>query len=169
MKLTKLLFLMAALIAVLALPSRAAAQKGEAVFGVQTGYTSTNESAIAGLFFQYGLTENLRIAPELGCVFRHKDLDAFTADINVQFPLRLGTNQGELYPLAGLAVASWTHHHVIPDMDDVSTRSTKVGANVGAGFQFNASPTLKIKIEAKYTIVSKYSTFVAAVGLGYIF
>ena len=65
------------------------AQKGESCFGIQTGYTSTNNSAIAGLFYQYGFSNHFRVAGEAGCVFRHEDEDAFTLDLNFHFPMRI--------------------------------------------------------------------------------
>lgn len=52
MKPTRIITLLA-LTLCLALPLGAHAQRGEKVFGVQTGYTSTNNSALAGMFFQY--------------------------------------------------------------------------------------------------------------------
>ncbi len=173
MKTNRLIALMA-LVMCLALPLGANAQRGEKTFGVQTGYTSTNNSAIAGMFFQYSFSDHLRVAPEMGCVLRHEDLDAFTADINLHFPLSLrhgGDFSTQLYPLIGVDLSSWTHHYVIENEkeDDVSTRSTKFGLNLGGGFQFLPKSSLKLKIEAKYTLIQSYSTFVASVGIGYVF
>lgn len=157
-----------------AMPMAVNAQRGEKVFGVQTGYTSTNNSAIAGMFFQYSFSDHFRVSPEMGCVLRHEDLDAFTADLNFHFPLSLnhsGDFSTQVYPIVGADLSSWTRHHVIDldDDDDVSTRKTKLGLNLGGGFQFLPSSSLKLKIEAKYTLMQTYSTFVASVGIGYVF
>lgn len=161
--------LIAAILA-LSIPQIAAAQKGEPCFGVQTGYISTNNSAIGGLFFQYGFSNHFRISPEVGCVFRHQNVDAFTFDINTHYPLMLTRSSGaQLYPLVGLDISSWHRHHHNPEADDVSTRSLKWGINIGAGFQFKASSSLKIKIEAKYLLVSRYSSLVVSAGIGYCF
>lgn len=148
------------------------AQKGESCFGVQTGYTSTNNSAIAGLFYQYGFSNHFRVAGEAGCVFRHENEDAFTVDLNFHVPMRITESNVQLYPLVGLNYSLWNHHH--PDkpdagFDDVSTRHSRLGANIGAGFQLAASAALRLKIEAKYTLMSRYSTFVLGVGIGYVF
>lgn len=149
----------------------ARAQKGESCFGIQTGYTSTNNSAIAGIFYQYGFSNHLRVAPEIGCVFRHHDKDAFTADLNFHVPLRVAEGSAELYPLAGLNFSSWTRHHIptADDSDDSSARTSRFGLNIGAGFELKASPSLKLKIEAKYNLISRYSSFVLGVGIGYVF
>lgn len=148
----------------------ASAQKGESVFGVQTGYTSTNNSAIGGLFYQYGLSNSLRISPELGFVVRHQGYDAFTGDVNLHFPLRLGQNNMELYPLAGINFSSWTWHNGhLDDINDVSTRRNRFGLNFGAGWQLRASESIKVKIEAKYVLTSRFSTFTLGAGIGYVF
>lgn len=148
----------------------ASAQKGESTFGVQTGYTSTNNSAIVGLFYQYGLSDVVRISPELGFVVRHQGHDAFTADVNVHFPLNMGLKSIELYPLTGVNFSSWTYHKsVIDEIKDVSTRRNRLGLNFGAGWQLRVSESIKLKIEAKYVLTSHYSTFTIDAGVGYVF
>lgn len=153
----------------LMLPLSAAAQKGEACFGVQTGYISTNNSALGGLFFQYGFSDHFRLSPEVGYVFRHQDLDAFTVDLNAHVPLMIKQSAAvQLYPLAGINFSSWNRHRH-QDTDDVTSRKVKWGLNLGAGFQFNASSSLKLKLEAKYLLTSKYSGLVVSAGIGYCF
>ncbi len=154
--------------AVASAPQTAMAQRGESTFGVQAGYTTVNESAVAGLFFQYGLTDGLRIAPQAGCVFRHQGLDAFQADVNLHFPLRFTPSTAQLYPLVGLNFSSWTSHMDEPDLDATDRRS-RLGGNVGLGFQLKATSTLKFKVEGVYTIIKQYSSFSATVGIGYVF
>ena len=159
-----------ALIVIAASALAASAQKGESAFGVQTGYTSTNNSAIVGLFYQYGLSNVVRISPELGFVVRHQNYDAFTADVNVHFPLNIGLKSMELYPLAGLNFSSWTkHNRLLDDIDDVSTRRNCFGLNFGAGWQLQVSESIKLKIEAKYLLTSRFSTFTLGFGVGYVF
>lgn len=150
-------------------PQHAAAQKGDACFGVQTGYISTNNSAHAGLFFQYGFSNHFRLSPEVGYVFRHQRLDAFTVDLNSHYPLMLNkTANAQLYPLVGINFSSWTRHQP-SNSDDVTSRKMKWGVNLGAGFQFRASSSLNLKIEAKYLLISRYSSLVVTAGIGYCF
>ena len=42
----------------------AMAQKGEKTVGVLAGYTTENQSALAGLFFQYRCSSLLRLSPD---------------------------------------------------------------------------------------------------------
>lgn len=156
------------LTALLASAPSVMAQKGESVFGVQTGYTTTNESVVAGLFFQYSFSDALRIAPQAGCVFRHQDLDAFQADVNMHFPLRFIGPKAQLYPIAGVNFSSWVRHNEVEDTD-ATDRKSRLGGNVGLGFQLKASPTLKLKVEGVYTVIKQYSSFTATIGIGYVF
>ncbi|MCM1223378.1 MAG: outer membrane beta-barrel protein [Lachnospiraceae bacterium] len=144
------------------------AQRGEATFGIQTGYTSTNSSALAGLFFQYNLSGRLRIAPQAGCVFRNEGLDAFQADVNLHFPLKFTPDRAQLYPIVGLDFSSWTRHNEVEERD-ATNRYSRLGGNAGIGFQFKPTSSLKLKAEGVYTVMKQYSTFAITFGIGYIF
>lgn len=162
-------FIIAAfIIALLALPAKSHAQRGESTFGVQAGYTSTNSSAVAGLFYQYNLSDRLRIAPQAGCVFRNEGLDAFQADVNLHFPFMFTPSRAQLYPIVGIDFSSWTCHYEKDD-DDATDRRSRLGGNVGLGFQLKATSSLKLKVEGVYTLMKRYSTFAATVGIGYVF
>lgn len=149
----------------------AQAVKGEKTLGPKLGYTSVNSSAVAGLTFTYAFSNHFRLAPEIGCAFRNKGKDALLIDINGQFPIPFaGTSKVGLYPLAGLAFNSWATHHVaFQDNVDVTTHISRFGANLGAGFDFYTSNTLRINIEAKYTLIKSYSGVYITAGISYIF
>lgn len=140
--------------------------------GLKAGYISTNESVAAGLFFQYSILSHLRIAPEIGCVFKHKGMDAFTIDLNMQVPLDFNDDKAALYPLAGLNYSSWNKNLPAPVediMDDVSTRESRLGLNLGAGFELHCSRTLKVGLEAKYTLIKHFSGATISALIGYTF
>lgn len=155
-------------LALLVFPAKSLGQRGESTFGVQAGYTSTNSSATAGLFYQYNLSDRLRIAPQAGCVFRNQGLDAFQADVNLHFPLRITPASAQLYPIVGLDFSSWGHRYDADD-DDATDRKSRLGGNVGLGFQLKATSTLKLKVEGVYTVMKQYSTFAVSLGIGYVF
>lgn len=167
-----LTILTAAVIAIgAAIPAQAQTVKGEKALGPKIGYISENSSAVAGLFFHYSFSEHLRISPEIGCAFRNQDSDAFLVDINMHFPFAL-SSQGKvnLYPIAGLAFNSWNHHIDAPDLgDDVTTHTNRFGVNAGAGFDLRCSESLQLNLEAKYTLVKRYSSFIATIGICYVF
>lgn len=142
---------------------------GEKTFGPKVGYFSHNRSAIAGLTFTYAFSDHFRLAPEVGCVFRHHDQDAFVADLNAQFPFRFADNGAvALYPLAGLTFNSWgLHNH--EHENDVLSHVNRFGANLGAGFELNCSETLRLNIEAKYSLMKTYSSVVLTAGISYVF
>ena len=85
-------------------------------------------------------------------------------------PFGVGSDRAWLYPLAGLAFNSWSTHGVVTaDDDDVTTHVNRFGLNAGAGFELRCSETLKINIEAKYTLVKSYSAAYVTAGISYVF
>ena len=154
-------------------PLAASAQfeRGEKCVGAKLGYVDKNNSASMGLVFQYSFSRHLRVAPEIGCVFKHKNMDAFTIDFNFHTPFTFTGEKAALYPLAGLNYSSWNRHDLDFDTetDDVSTRVSRFGVNFGAGVELRPTSTLKIKAELKYNLIKSYSGYYVSVGIGYIF
>lgn len=160
------------MLTVMAVPASGQVVKGEKSFGPKLGYISKNKSAIAGLFFQYAFSEHFRVAPEIGYVFRHNDLDAFTIDVNAHIPFGFTGEKVAFYPLAGLNYSSWNSHfnrEAFEDSKDVSTRTNRFGANVGAGFELRCSESLKLSIEAKYCLIKSFSSAQIAAGISFVF
>lgn len=152
-------------------PLRAAAAGHEKTFGIKTGYISRNQSAEAGLFFQYSFSNHFRLAPEVNVAFRNQNMDAFLVDINCHFPLAK-SGMAEFYPLAGVNYSSWSRHLSYDEQiesKDVSRRTTHFGINWGGGMDLKLTSTLKLKIEAEYSMVKANSAFRATVGIGYSF
>ena len=162
--------LIASTIALLCIGAASAqVERGEKMFGVRTGYVSTNESAVAGLTFRYAVSPWVRIVPEVACVFRHHDKDAFIADINAQVPFTFDSKKVDLYPLAGITFNSWSRHFEGPSGDDVTTRSNYFGANVGAGFDLRCTQTLNLGIEARYTFIKHFTSLYLTASISYVF
>jgi len=146
--------------------------RGEKCVGPKLGYVSKNRSASAGLVFQYSFSKHLRIAPEIGCVFKHRHLDAFTIDLNLHSPFTFTGERAALYPLAGLNYSSWNYSlpkELYDQSDDVSTRTSRLGLNLGAGFEMRCSNSLKIGFEAKYTLIKNFSGTGISAMVCYIF
>jgi hypothetical protein len=151
------------------LPSAAMEPAGNMSLGLRTGYVSQNESALAGLYFQYRFTPHFRLAPSADYVFRRNDRDALLLNLDAQVPFSLGTGRVAVYPLAGLNFSAWSHHLKNDTSDDVTTRVSRFGVNVGAGAEFYVSSTLKLAIEGKFVGVKGYSCGEATVSIGYVF
>lgn len=155
-------------------PCTAQMKKGEAAVGVKAGYVTKNKSAMAGVTFQYAFSEHFRLSPEVGYIFRNDNLDAFLFDINAQVPFDFSNDRVALYPLAGLAYRSWNHH--VPgiglprlELEDVSTRHNRVGANLGAGVEMRLTRAMKISFEFSYTLIHRYSCARFTGGIAYVF
>lgn len=161
----------AALAVALVLPAQAQIKAGEKSLGPKLGFASHNTSAFAGLVFNYAFSQHLRIAPQIGCVFRHKDRDALLIDLDFHVPFGIVSNdKAALYPLAGLAFNSWSRHGVdITSGEDVTSHINRFGGNLGAGFDLRCNQSLRLNFEAKYTLVKSYSSLYIGAGISYVF
>lgn len=159
------------LIIFIAFPAAAQTHRGEKSFGLKGGYVSRNVSGLAGMVFQYSFSSHVRVAPQVGVVFRHKDLDALTIDADMHFPLSLGSDKASFYPLLGIAFNSWTHHgdEELANTDDVSPHTNCFGLNSGLGFDFRLTDTFKLNLEGRYTLIKHYPNVQVAVGVAYVF
>lgn len=171
-KISRFLILCIAVVACLTTNDAQAAERGEKSFGVRTGYVSRNKSMDAGLFFQYAFSSHFRLEPSADIVFRHDDRDAFMIDLNAQVPFSFSNSNFDLYPFAGVNYSSWNRH--FPDdmsnfNDDVSTRTNRFGLNFGAGFDLRVSSSLKLNLQAGYTLVKANSALRILVGIAYVF
>lgn len=149
-------------------PLRAA----EKSVGVRVGYATRNDCPLAGLSFQYSLSPHFRLAPSADYLFRHHGTDAFAFNLNAQFPLSLSSNnKWRFYPLVGLAYYNWSHHYA-EDVDyhkDVTSHTTRLGLNAGAGFEVMCTSTLKLSVEGKAALMKSYSEGVFNFGISYVF
>lgn len=169
MKIQKVILALATFAAMSAVPAYGA----DKTFGLRAGYNTRNESALAGLFFQYGFSEHFRLSPNVDYIFQHDDVDALSINCNVHMPFKLTQSaKTRIYPLAGLNYTSWNYHHTEQserENDDVTTRRNRFGLNVGAGFEIRATSSLKISVEAKATLIKSYSSATISAAIGYIF
>ena len=149
--------------------SQANAAEHEKSFGVQGGWNSRNESAVAGLTFSYRFTNHFRLGADAEVGFRNKDRDAFLIDVDAQFPFAT-SSRIELYPLAGVNFSAWSRHlEPTDENDDVTTRTSNFGLNLGGGMGFRATSTLKLSLDARYSLVKSNSGVRVTVGIAYMF
>lgn len=164
-----------AVIASLYISAPAMAESGEKSVGLRAGYTSTHNAPVAGLYFQYRFSEHFRLSPSIDYSFRHNHTDAYALNINVDVPFALGKNSPvNIYPLAGVNFTSWNVHNPATRdgediTDDSSTRSNRIGFNVGAGVEYYATSTLKFALEGKYGYIKHFDGAFVTLSIGYVF
>lgn len=147
-----------------------AAHAGEKTLGIHAGYNSRGESALAGITFTYRFSEHFRLAPSVSYVFKHHDLDAYAFNIDTQYPIVLGTSRVSFYPLAGLSLSSWTMRYAdAVDTDDAKSRYSRIGFNVGGGFDMRVTSTLRVGIEAAYNYVKDFDGANIRASIAYCF
>lgn len=137
-----------------------AAQTSEKTLGVAGGFSTHNSGGYAGIYFQYSFADHVRLAPEMGYVFRNEGKSAFAMSLDVHFPFRIARGFG-VYPLAGLTYNNWSYlsaGHV-----------SRLGADVGAGLDFYLTSNLKLTLQGKYSMMNDTSGGFFNVGFGYVF
>ncbi|MCM1067974.1 MAG: outer membrane beta-barrel protein [Muribaculaceae bacterium] len=144
-------------------------ERGRASLGPKVGFVSRNVSATAGITFEYSFSKHVRIAPEVGVIFRHKDLDGFAADVNVHFPIDMSA-KAAFYPLVGVGFTSWGRHREDAEGGkDVTSHISAFGINAGAGFEYYCTSSLKLSLEARYTLMKHYPTAYVTAGIAFVF
>ncbi len=169
------LILAIAMLFVSVIPLQAASPyRGQKTMGLYGGYMSRNESASAGIFFQYRFARSFRIAPSAGYDFRHNGQDAFSIDLDFHTPFSFGSNDAfSFYPIAGIGYSKIC----IDRVDNILARASvenrqrydRLGVNLGGGVEYMVSPTLRLAFEAKWRERTDYSSGLFAVSIGYRF
>lgn len=145
---------------------------GEKTVGLRAGYSTNSSNPAAGIYFQYAFSRHFRIAPNVDYLFRNKGVDGFHFNINAHFPIGLKSSRFDVYPLIGLGAVSMSAHNQNNDSgsyDDVTTRSTKFGLNIGGGAEFMATSALKLFVEGKFNWIEDFNSGVFCIGIGYVF
>lgn len=146
-------------------------EKGDKSLGLKGGYTTSNHSAVAGLYFQYAFSSRFRLAPDIMYAFRNDGRDAYSINLNAHIPFSLNDSKFTLYPLVGFNYTSWNikGRKEIAENDDAKSRIDRLGFNIGCGVEFNVKPSLKLSFEAKYAALKDYGAGVFNVAIGYVF
>lgn len=137
--------------------------------GLNGGYSTRGESGVAGVFFKYRFSRHFALSPSVDYVFKHHKLDAYSFNINTTYPIALGNAPVNFYPLAGVNFSSWNRRATPDAGDDVTSRKTEFGLNVGAGFEAAVTKTLTLSIEGYYNWIKTYDGAYIKASIGYSF
>ena len=149
-------------------PATVSAQSsnGDKAMGLILGFNSRNRAPLAGIYFSYAFAEHFRVVPNIRYVFKNRSQEIISYNIDAHFPYKVNAaGNFQLYPLAGLTSAS----NNFKDADDVSTRFYRFGLNLGAGAHLNLSPTLRLTLEGRYSLLKNFPTVNIGLGIGYCF
>ena len=149
------------------------AESGEWAVGGQVVYGSKAETAGLGPHVKYCLTDAFRASLSGNYYFKHSGVSAFDVNLEANYLFNVG-EKIRIYPLAGVVLGIWHADGVnvsYGGMDfgvDGQTDS-KVGANVGGGFEYLMGDHLSLNAEVKYQIISHASQVVFGIGASYRF
>lgn len=143
---------------------------GEKTLGVRVGYAGYNKSALAGAEFSYRFNRWLRIAPNANYVFRRDGADALTVNLNMQFPFNFSLDRMAVFPEIGVNFSSWNYHGARNEgFDDATTRVSRLGLNLGLGYEVDLTPQLRLGVVGEYLVIKKYHGFNAVMNIAYRF
>lgn len=142
------------------IPSTASAQKGEMTLGLNGGFATYNDGGYTNLFFQYTPINHVRLAPEIGYVFRNDGKSAFNLAVDVHFPFKLGRGVA-VYPLVGFVFNSWDYQH--------GDNANRAGVDFGGGLDFYLTSYLKLSLQGKYSMMNDTGGGFIGAGIGYVF
>jgi opacity protein-like surface antigen len=165
------LIAVAVIVAVCSFNGYADEYSGEKSLGFRFGYNTHNREPITGLQFTYRFNRLLRLSPDADYVFRRDGQDAMMANLNVDFMFPFAKGRCSVYPLAGLNYSSWNLHTDIRGeiSDDVSSRESHLGLNLGGGFDVNISSSMRFSVSAAYTFIQTFHGANIMAGIHYRF
>lgn len=159
--------------------ARADQYSGEKTLGIKAGYNTYNHRPLAGAQFSYRFNRLLRLSPNVEYVFRNDGLDAFMANLNIEFVFPLAQGRCDIYPLTGINFSSWNYHSTditpmvsasdLPETNDVSSRVSRFGLNAGVGFGVNISGSLRLSASGTYTFIKEFHGANIVLGIHYRF
>lgn len=138
----------------------ASAQSGEKTIGISGGFATYNNGGYSEVYMHYTIIPHVRLAPDLGYVFRNEGKSAFVFDIDLHFPFRIARGFN-IYPLAGFAFNNWSYQG--------AGHATRVGMNIGGGFDILLTKQLKLTLQGKYSMMNDTDGGFIGMGIGYNF
>ncbi|MBR3453239.1 MAG: porin family protein [Muribaculaceae bacterium] len=149
------------------------AEGGKWAVGGQVVYGSKAETAGVGPHVKYCLTDAFRANLSGNYYFKHSGVNAFDVNLEANYLFGIG-EKVRLYPLAGVCLGIWHADGVNISYGGMNLgvdgqTESKVGANVGGGFEYLLGDHLSLNAEVKYQIISHASQVVFGIGASYRF
>ncbi|MBO4815038.1 MAG: porin family protein [Muribaculaceae bacterium] len=146
-------------VAVLGIAS-AHAEKGQKGLGFNVNYGTEIENFGLGAKFQYFFTDNLRGEASFNYFFKKNNYSMWDLNADIHYLFNV-SDRFHLYPILGLTLANAN-----PEGFD---STTKFGANIGGGAEFDIAHDLSVNFQVRYSAVSKIDQAVISLGATYKF
>lgn len=150
------------------------AESGEWAVGGQVVYGTKAETAGLGLHVKHCFTDALRANLSSNYYFKHHGVNAFDVNLEANYLFNLG-EKVRVYPLAGVVLGIWHADatdvlmYGAPSVHVDGQTDSKVGGNVGGGFEYLLGDHWGLNAEVKYQIISHASQVVFGIGASYRF
>lgn len=158
------------------------AQKGQKAVGLNLSYGTEISNLGIGAKGQYNFTDAIRGEVSFDYFLKKNNTSMWDINVNAHylFPVAKGL---KVYPLAGITLTSWKSSWGVDDfafdddekeyMDEDdwsgSISTSKFGANLGAGVQYDINDKWAVNFEVKYQLISDFGQAVFGLGVAYKF
>lgn len=162
----KKLACLSVLLLVLFSPRAFAQYEGTMGFGAHAGYGNEIKSMGVGAHLHYYYTNQLRFAPSFTYYLPRKGNKMWEIDADAHYMVPVSW-LFSFYPVAGL---NYSNRHVTSKASDVGLqdRTThRIGANLGAGIQYDFGYKTRISFEYKHQFIKDFSQSSFMVGIGF--
>lgn len=152
----------------------ASAQDQTGIFSLSgnISYGTKIESLGVGLRAQYGFIDRFRGVLEYKYYIDRHNWSAWGITADAHYVLGITNSNFAFYPIAGVTLSRWTNdtgRADIPNIDRYKESFSRLGLNLGLGFQIGLSENTFLQIEAKEALIKKFSQFVISAGFMYQF
>ncbi len=134
--------------------------------GAHLGYASEIQRPGIGLDLHYYVTNNFRIAPSFTYYMQIKNKRMWNINGDIHYVVPIGT-VFSFYPLAGLHFSEWKNKSKNITTDSGDVYNSRLGINVGLGFQYDFMYKSRTSLEIKYQSIKDYSQVAIMLGIGF--
>lgn len=131
--------------------------------GVHLAYAGEFKSPGAGIYLHYNITDRMRLAPAWTYFLERKGTKTWMAEADVHYLVPV-TWEFSFYPLGGFNFERFRND---PGLN--AKNSSRLGANVGLGLQYDIQYHVTVHVEGKYQFIKDYSQPLFMAGIGYWF
>lgn len=163
------IFILAFFSSLIFAPKMLAQYEGTIGLGVHAGYGGEINKLGGGIHIHFYRSNNVRFAPSFTYFLESKRENMWMTDLDAHYILPVSYS-ASLYPIAGLHYSQWKYDASKNNTsDDEEWKKSRLGANLGLGFQHDIAYRVRANFELKYQFIKDFSQVVFSAGIGFWF
>lgn len=143
------------------------ARDWEKAFGAKFIYASKFDNLGIGIDYQWDVTKNIRINPEVDFFFKNHNFSNWQVNLNAHYATTLFSDI-RLYPIAGISYSRWTYK-IAEGSGSYVENFNRIGCNLGGGVEYNPNETVGFKLEICAQLIKNFTQCTIGLGVNYKF